>query len=93
MHYPETPNTQFGCKMNFKKVNCEEFCSFLRPKKLLIDIMQLFREHEISGDVFSREADFHYVVPRVGDRVMLRNLQCHVIFSYLMLYVAIKMLF
>ena len=40
-----------------------------------------------------REVDFRDLLPRVGDRVMMRNLQYHVIFSYLMVYIAIKMLF
>ena len=82
-----------GCTMNFETISCKEFCSYLMRKKFSKDVVQLFRAHRICGNAFlsMHDIDFTDLVPRVGDRIMLRNLQCHVKFNvfiaWLMVYI------
>lgn len=70
-----------GCKINFETISCEEFCSYLKRKKFSKDVVELFREHSRDAFLSMREKDFTDLVPRVGNRIMLRNLQCHVKFN------------
>ena len=69
-----------GCYVNFETVSSEEFCKYLTRKKFTKDVVQLFHEQRICGSAFlnMREEDIADMVPRVGDRIMIRNLLCHV---------------
>ena len=70
-----------GCGIDdFQTISCKGLCRYLIEKKISQDVIQVFCDRRVCGAEFLKmgRADIASLIPELGDRIKLKNLQCHV---------------
>jgi len=68
-----------GCGIDdFQTISSQGLCRYLKEKKISCDVVQTFRDQRVCGAEFLKmgQADFVNLIPELGDRIKLKNLQC-----------------